>query len=35
MRDNFGIIVTLRGGLNIINNKVSWEFQAINASTGK
>lgn len=34
MTEDLGIIVALRGGLDIVNNKASWIFQAINASTG-
>lgn len=34
MTEDLGIIVALRGGLDIVSNKASWIFQAINASTG-
>ncbi|XP_062587636.1 uncharacterized protein LOC134249283 [Saccostrea cucullata] len=34
LTEEYGVFVQMRGGLDIINNKVTWEFQAINGSTG-
>ncbi|XP_061176033.1 uncharacterized protein LOC133184985 [Saccostrea echinata] len=34
MTEELGVFVAIRGGLDIVNKKASWELQAINASTG-